>query len=146
MKRMRLLKDGEYSRYPFALAEMRSPSSPLGTPEAQPLSRWGIECGPGWRAIVERLLDELETAIVAQSEERRGRHRVIQLKEKFGRLVVYLAGEPTAAMLDAIDQAGRESEATCDVCSAPGRWRERDGWFGSRCAGHEQWSPWQRLD
>jgi hypothetical protein len=58
-------RDGEYSqwerdltaRYPPTLAEMRSPSVPLGRPDTEPLARWGVEIHAGWRPLVERLLD-----------------------------------------------------------------------------------------
>ena len=96
-------KDGEYAswevalatRHPLALAEMRQPSEPLGTWGCAALARWGIECRTGWRQVVERMLDDLERAIAAQPLETRQKFRIVQLKEKFGLLVVYLASAPT---------------------------------------------------
>jgi hypothetical protein len=145
--------DGDYSswersvagRYPLALAEMRQPSAPLGTPEAMALARWGIECHPGWRCLIEHLLDQLEAAIAEQPEHRRPDLGIVQMKEKFGRLTVYLASEGSPAMKAAIEAAGEQSIRTCEICSEPGQLVERRGWWTARCSGHENWSPHERL-
>jgi hypothetical protein len=55
--RLRRPIDGDYAgwdvemavRYPLALSEMRWPSKPLHTMEAEPLARWGIDIMTGWR-------------------------------------------------------------------------------------------------
>ena len=145
--------DGEYSswerslvdRYPLVLSEMREPSAPLGTPEAVALARWGIECHAGWRRLIERLLAQLEAAILAQPPERRHDLRIVQMKEKFGRLRVYLASEGSPAMTAAIEAASEQSIRTCEICSEPGQLAERRGWWAARCNGHENWSPHERL-
>ena len=142
-------KDGQYSsweatlvdRYPLALSEMRRHSQPLGTFGCQAVARWGIECHPGWRQIVERLLDGLETAIATQPADRREQFRIVQLKEKFGLLTVYLAGTPTPDMSAVIQEAREASRVTCEVCAEPGRFDKRRGWFAVRCAAHEDWVP-----
>jgi hypothetical protein len=148
-----LPKDGECAswekalaaRYPLALAEMREPSEPLGTTGCEPLARWGIECRTGWRRVVERMLDGLERAIAAQPPEARYRFRIVQLKEKFGFLVAYLASAPTPEMREVIDHATDESKATCDVCGEPGTLAERRAWYAARCPTHEDWTPRQSL-
>jgi hypothetical protein len=153
--RAKSLDDGLYSswerglasRYPFALSEMKWPSVPLGRPDTPALARWGIEVHSGWRAIIEQLLDSLEPAIAAQPAERRDRYRIVQMKEKFGSLVVYLAATPTEAMLAAIHAAERASVVTCEVCGALGQLEERRGWHATRCPAHASWSPpWDQLD
>jgi hypothetical protein len=40
----------------------------------------------GWRLIMERPLEKLETEIAAQPIDERDRFRVLQIKEKFARL------------------------------------------------------------
>ena len=148
------LDDGVYStwevelaaRHPLALSEMRWPSVPLGRPETPALARWGLEVRSGWRGIVEQLLDRLEAFIAAQPADCRDRYRIVQLKEKFGRLVVYLAATPTAEMRAEIQTAENASVVTCEVCGHPGRLAERRGWHSTRCPAHESWSPWDRLD
>lgn len=132
-------------RYPLTLSEMRSPSPALGMPTATALARWGIECQAGWRGLIEQLLHHLETAITEQPPERRHDLRIVQLKEKFGRLAVYLAGEESPAMKAAIKEVAEQSARTCEICGEPGRLAERQGWWAVRCSTHENWSPHERL-
>jgi hypothetical protein len=124
-------------RHPLALSEMRWPSAPQGTPQAWAVARWGIECRQGWRGIIEHLLDQLEAAIAAQPMDRRDQYRIIQIKEKFGRLTVYLASEGTAEMKAAIDAAADQSLQTCELCGHPGLLAQRRGWWAVRCSAHE---------
>jgi hypothetical protein len=143
------LKDGQYrqwelemvARYPLTLSEMRWPSTPLDTPRTEPLARWGLEIGAGWRSVVERMLERLEPAIAAQPIDERDGLRIVQLKEKFGRLTVYFDKEPTADMKAILREAEQESIITCDVCGAPGQHAERRAWWATRCPVHETWSP-----
>jgi hypothetical protein len=143
-------KDGDYAawevelaaRYPLALSEMRWPSSPLGSFDAQPLARWGLECPAGWRGILVGLLDRLEAAIAGEPVDRRDAFRIVQIKEKFGRLMVYLASEETPEMTVAIADAANASVVTCDVCSEPGVVADRNAWWAARCPAHERWTPW----
>jgi hypothetical protein len=143
-------KDGEYSswelslahRHPLSLSEMRWPSTPLEKPGTMPTARWGIECGPGWRQIIEQLLVRLEAAIAAQPVGSRDDFRVVQIKEKFGRLTVYLATAGLPDMTKAIDEASEASTRICEICSAPGRLEERRGWWSTRCPAHESGPRW----
>jgi hypothetical protein len=133
------------TRYPLALSEMRWPSAPLDTFETEALARWGIEIHAGWRAIMERLLERLEGAIAAQPHDKRDGFRIAQIKEKFGRLTVYLACEATPEMRAAIQEAEEASIVTCEVCGEPGRLGEGNAWWAARCPAHETWTPWERL-
>jgi hypothetical protein len=86
--------------------------------QAQPISRDGFDVGPGWQDIVERLsrrLDEL-SAVLPEAD----RPEVVQLKQKWGRLTVYLEGVVTEEMDAAIETAGDESTRTCEECGAVG--------------------------
>src|SRR5438477_10718923 len=147
------LRDGQYrkweidmvDRFPLALSEMRSPSKPLDTFDTEPLARWGIEINAGWRSLMGRLLVRLEKEIAAQPADERDQFRIIQIKEKFGRLRVYLAGR-TPEMDAAIREAEEESIVTCEVCGAPGALEERHGWWSPRCKAHETWTPWDKLE
>ncbi|HVV49229.1 MAG TPA: hypothetical protein VHO06_06205 [Polyangia bacterium] len=131
-------------RYPLALSEMRWPSVPLGKRTTRPLARWGIECQAGWRSVVERLLDQLEAEIEAQPLDRRDAYRIVQIKEKLGRLTVYLASKPTDAMWDAIEAASEQSTRVCEVCGEPGELAERPTFLSVRCHAHANWRPWNR--
>lgn len=103
----------------------------------------GFECFRGWRPILTRLLERLEVAIAAQPVDRRDDFRIVQIKQKFGRLRVQLSEEPTQEMRAAIDEAEEASAVTCEVCGASGVLADRNGWTSVKCAQHEYWS---RLD
>ena len=130
------------TRFPLALSEMFLPSKPLDTIDAQPLARWGIEINAGWRPILERLLRRLEAEIEAQPLDDRDRFRILQIREKSGRLTVYLA-DSTPEMDAAIQEAADESTHTCEVCGAPGELKQRDCWWVPRCEQHEMSRPRQ---
>jgi hypothetical protein len=146
------LRDGQYrswdvemmKRFPLTLTEMRSPSVHLQMVETQPLARWGIDINVGWRSIMERLLARLEAVIAVQPPDERDRFRILQVKEKFGRLTVYLA-DSIAEMDAAIHEASEESIRTCEVCGAAGVLDERHAWWSPRCKAHEAWTPYARL-
>ena len=147
------LRDGQYrswevemaTRFPLALSEMRWPSVALHMVETLPLARWGIDINTGWRSIMERLLVRLEAVITTQPVDERDRFRILQVKEKFGRLTVYTA-DSTPEMDAAIQEASEESIRTCEVCGAPGDLKERNSWWAPRCKEHETWRPWQKFE
>ena len=147
------LRDGQYrswevemaTRFPLTLSEMRWPSVPLHMVETQPLARWGLDINVGWRSIMERLLVRLEAVIAAQPVDERDRFRILQVKEKFGRLTVYTA-DSTPEMDAAIQEASEESIRTCEVCGAPGVLEERQAWWSPRRKGHETWRPWDKVE
>jgi hypothetical protein len=109
-----------------------------------PLARSvGFECFGGWQPILARLLERLEAMVAELPADTRQDFRIEQIKQKFGRLLVYLAKEGTVEMQAAIEEAGDASVVTCEVCSAPGQLADRNGWISVRCPKHETWS---RLD
>jgi hypothetical protein len=65
----------------------------------------GFECFKGWRPILGRLLERLEAAIARQPVEAQGDFRIVQIKQKFGRLRVYLSKTAKHEMRAAIDAA-----------------------------------------
>ena len=97
--------------------------------EAPPFAREAFAVGGGWLGIVERLSARLATdpnLVVGQ------------LKEKMGRLTVYLertsSPEVEAATDAALDEARAESERTCEICGEPGVLEARiRGWVSVRC-------------
>lgn len=144
--------DGQYAkweidlavRYPLALSEMRWPSVPLGRPQTRPLARWGIECRTGWRPLIAGLLDRLEGEIETMTLDRRDAYRIVQLKEKLGRLTVHLASKPTEAMWEAIEEASDLSTRVCEVCGEAGELAERPLFLSVRCDKHASWRSWNR--
>lgn len=110
-------------RYPLLLADMLTPSN---DPMSTALSRWGLECGPGWRPLLEALFAKLEPEIAALPEAERHRYRAVQIKEKFGSLRVYTDEAATPSMTAAIEEAERASTSICDICSEPGKLRNAE--------------------
>ena len=68
------------------------------------------------------------------------------MKEKYARLKVYCDRDPSvprdpsldAEMKAALDEAGDESERTCEVCGEPGTIKERGRYFRVRCGPCDQ--------
>jgi uncharacterized protein with HEPN domain len=99
-------------------------------PTSEPFAREGFACGDGWFTLIERLslkLAEDPNLVVSQ------------VKEKFGRLVVYfddseLASPEVEAATDAaLDQATEESKRTCELCGNPGTITQHKEWYSARC-------------
>lgn len=88
-----------------------------------PYEFFGIECGPGWKALYEPLVELCKQERVVIS----------QVKEKFGTLRFYVASAPEH-VYDAIEKAERKSAETCEQCGAPGK-RRNDGWIRTLCDG-----------
>lgn len=79
--------------------------------------------GPGWRGILERLVEDLFTL--------GWDGQIAQVKEKFGGLRFYIgAGSP--AVWERIAQAEREAYRTCEDCGAPGKLNDQ-GWWKTLC-------------
>lgn len=82
---------------------------------------FGIECGPGWKALYEPLIELCKTEDVA----------ILQIKEKFGTLRFYV-GSASDEVHEAIDAAERKSAETCEQCGAKGKRRD-EGWMRTLC-------------
>jgi uncharacterized protein with HEPN domain len=99
---------------------------------ASPFARDGFDVSDGWFGIVERMSAKLAANPA---------NHIDQLKEKWGRLTVYLTplgGSEATVMpgeeLDrAIDEAEEESERTCLVCGEPGTSEKRGRWVTVLC-------------
>ncbi len=94
-------------------------SQALVRPATCPLGLYGVECGPGWKAILELLSEKLERMIEAIPESERRHSYASQVKEKFGELRFYMACA-TDEMRDAIADAMKECLVTCETCGKPG--------------------------
>lgn len=84
--------------------------------------------GRGWMDILYDLLFALEHL---PTNGRRS-FEVVQVKEKFGELRVYLSkGHAEASSM--IDQATALSRATCEGCGCASKVRSHGGWFTTMC-------------
>jgi len=83
----------------------------------------GFAHGDGWFNIVWRLCEALEP-LVAEAEKATGRpFEVLQVKQKFGRLPVYV-NHRTDAILQRIEIGESESLRICEACGKPGKLRD----------------------
>lgn len=89
------------------------------------------ECGPGWAPLIDALLADLLALwpdITVQ-----------QVKEKFGRLTVYVTYPRDPALHAAVESrisiAAADASRMCELCGAPGRTRAT-GWIRVLCFDH----------
>lgn len=85
---------------------------------------FGVECGHGWRHIVESVCESLE----GRGVEFR------QIKEKFGALRIYWSAPSDSAeyVAGVIALAEAVSTKTCESCGGPGERRD-GGWIVTLC-------------
>jgi hypothetical protein len=92
-------------------------------------------CEEGWRDLLERACDRIETALVEGNAI-----RVLEIKEKLGTLRFYWSGELSseaeAKVKEAIALAVARSACSCEICGAEGRLYNRGGWLATACAQH----------
>ena len=111
------------SRYPEVFG--RGPWHDRPTPLC-----YGLGIGDGWMPLLDRLCEDLVRII--REDDLRG-FQTRQVKEKFGGLRFYVAGGSRRTR-ERIDAAERESMGTCELCAAPGRIVNDDGWHRTLCA------------
>ena len=85
---------------------------------------FGIECGDGWYKILDAALEKIQALAPGA--------RVSQIKEKYGTLRFYL-GSANGDAFDIADMAESLSEITCETCGDPGKVRNNNGWYMTRC-------------
>ena len=76
------------------------------------LDPFGFACGEGWKGIVTGLCERLEAL-------GRPRLKIVQIKEKFGGLRIYVEGGNKATFA-LVQEAEAASSAVCERCGAPG--------------------------
>ena len=83
----------------------------------------GIEIGPGWIDLVDRMLTDLDALQEGIT--------CTQIKTKYATLSCYLEGYSGAAM-EVIDRYEELSAHTCERCGGPGEIRQ-NGWLETLC-------------
>jgi hypothetical protein len=86
---------------------------------------FGIETGDGWFDLLDNCCSELST-IDADIE-------LVQVKEKFGGLRIYLNNYPEGA-LEITNKYEEESYKTCELCGSKEGVKSTYGWIMVRCA------------
>jgi hypothetical protein len=80
----------------------------------------GFECGDGWFNIIWHLCSDLEPLVTELERETGERFSVVQVKQKFGTLRIYVSRHADA-IDERIEAAALETSHTCEVCGRPGR-------------------------
>ena len=96
---------------------------------------WGCECGDGWEPLLRRMCEKIKGFGV----------EFTQIKEKYGTLRAYYIIKTDAKFTNAdyqmvenaIDQAEKESETTCEDCGKEGELRD-GGWMRTLCDACEE--------
>ena len=84
-----------------------------------------------WQAFGEQMCEELRTALIEDDDL--DRWRIVQIKEKYGRLCVFDNGHKVGSRIpEIIDKYERVSERTCIVCGKPAT-RMTTGWISPFC-------------
>jgi hypothetical protein len=94
----------------------------------------GFTHGDGWFDILWRLCEDLEPLVAKFGQETGRQFEVLQVKEKFGGLRVYV-NDTNDAIRQRLEAAQRESIHTCEVCGQRGKRRE-GGWTRTLCDEH----------
>jgi ribosomal protein L37AE/L43A len=94
------------------------------------LMAFGLECDKGWYPLIYELLDKIQ-AIVDSNPEYKDL-QVVQIKEKFGSLRMYLNYDPKE-ISDLIDEYERKSYVICEICGSNGVKRVNYGWYKTLC-------------
>ena len=88
-----------------------------------------VECG--WVALIDSTLREL----AADCPE----SRIVQVKEKFGGLRIYLEDKTDETAKAILRRAEESSLRVCEVCGAPGQRMATHGWVRVRCDTHSEY-------
>lgn len=79
----------------------------------------------GWAKVADMLYNPLNNFVCEGGT-------VIQVKEKFGELRVYMSGPNQPD----ISEAELLAESTCVICGEPAIGHQYIGWYGPRCKEH----------
>ena len=94
-----------------------------------PYELFGIECGKGWKSLYQPILDKVEEI---NRKEPDNPIQILQVKEKFGQLIVYL-DRYTDELFDMCMEASEESNHVCEECGSPSEPRMDKGWIYQLC-------------
>ena len=110
---------------------------PRGKAALVPFAVDGFAVGDGWFAILDAMAAEIEQVCARTGSKL---PTVLQIKEKFGTLRVYVsdADEDLNAI---IARAEVRSAVSCEDCGGSGRLR-RKGWLRTLCDAHDTPSQW----
>ncbi|KAH9907034.1 hypothetical protein F4778DRAFT_778460 [Xylariomycetidae sp. FL2044] len=129
------LKQRLYDEFPDLYRRRTEPRSSM---------RYSPECDDGWFDIVHALSARIQALLVdARQQQPELDHppggdvvAFAQIKEKLGGLRVYMAGRRVVdGVAEAIADAERRADETCERCGGPGELRQGGGWLRVLCDG-----------
>ena len=92
----------------------------------------GIECDDGWYDVLDRMFSKIEPLISNLNQrDLHDRFDIAQIKEKFGRLTIYLRSD-VPGVEDAVKEAYEEASSICESCGGKGSIRP-GGWLRTAC-------------
>lgn len=86
---------------------------------------FGFSCDNGWYDLIYELCEKIKKENIEHFE-------VMQVKEKFGTLRFYAQGS-TDKVFDFIQEAGKKSAETCEICGEKGSICEIRHWYKTLC-------------
>jgi len=103
----------------------------------QPINAYSFECQDGWFNLLFEALTQIEAIVCTMNMRARQDYRVVQIKEKFGTLRLYMDGSLHEDIQAIIRTAENKSSQTCERCGAPGT-RRGKGWIVTQCDNCEE--------
>lgn len=103
------------------------------------LMAFGFSCDDGWLPILEDLFEKIDKVVKKNKLEN---FQVVQVKEKYGDLCVYVHGGDKEVH-DLIKEAEKKAGTTCEVCGRPGTNREVARWYKTECDLHYKQRLWR---
>lgn len=97
------------------------------------LMAFGFDCGSGWYSLIYELFDKIEELLNTKYKEFREDFEVVQVKEKWGELRVYISSGPHE-IFDLIESYSDKSTHICENCGKPGTLAENKGWWSTLCS------------
>jgi len=92
------------------------------------LMAFGFMCGPGWYPLIHELLDKIQAIVDEQGID----IEVVEIKEKYGGLRVYLSSY-TDKIEALVEEYEHRAETVCEHCGDPGSLRYIGGWYQTLC-------------
>lgn len=93
-----------------------------------PIELLGLEIGKGWFPLVKPIIDRVQDLNENGSDV-----KILQIKEKWGVLRIYLLSAPEELLKQAHD-AEEKSTRICEECGGPATQTEVNGWIYTRCS------------
>ena len=94
-----------------------------------PYELFGIECGKGWGSLYQPILDKVEEI---NKEDPDNPIEVLQVKEKFGQLIICL-NRYTPELTEMCMDASEKSNYICEECGERSEPRMDKGWIYQMC-------------